>query len=130
LILQTSDGVYGSHAVTTWNEMIFDSNSPCALRWSQRSLDWCSGQGSTCVGFSKVYRLCPPNLGRVLPGSTIRIGTQVRSPVGVSGGCGWVKSFPTWRKNGQQKKGFIIFYTDGTWAEMSHSDVSMYALKR
>ena len=138
LILQTSDGSYGSHAISIWNRMIFDSNCPYAMRWSQRSLDWCSGKDSTCIGFSKVYRLCPDNFGGILPDqfgqmwphSTIRVGTQVRSHAAGSDTLGWVRRLPTFRKTGEQKKGFIVSYTDGTMDELSHAEVCNYELKK
>ncbi len=126
LIIQTSDGVYGSHAITTWKGMIFDSTSPHALWWSQRSLDWCSGLDSTCIGFSKVYRLCPENFGRVLPDSTIRIGTQVRSCVGVSNALGWVRRLQIKDK----KRQYMVCYVDGKRAEWSLSEVMKYTLNK
>jgi hypothetical protein len=104
LIIQTSDGVYGSHAVTAWNGMIFDSTCPFALRWSQTSLDWCSGQASTCIGFSKVYRLCPVNFGQMLPDSTLQIGTQIQGPSNNSHVLGWVRRLPTKKRTGSRRK--------------------------
>jgi hypothetical protein len=127
LIIQTSDGIYGSHAITTWNGMIFDSNCPHALRWSQRSLDWCSGKTSECIGFSRVYRLCPEFFGKMSPGSSIRIGTQIRTP---DGAFGWVRRLPTFKKNGEQKKGYIVCYTDGSTETFSPSDILSYELKK
>jgi hypothetical protein len=126
LIIQTSDGVYGSHAITTWKGMIFDSTSPHALQWSQRSLDWCSGLGSTCIGFSKVYRLCPENFGRVLPDSTIRVGTQVQSCVGVSNALGWVRRSQIKDK----KRPYVVCYVDGKRAAWSLSEVMKYTLNK
>jgi hypothetical protein len=40
LILQTSDGYHGTHAVTTWNRMIYDSNSTHAMRCAGRRQPW------------------------------------------------------------------------------------------
>jgi hypothetical protein len=128
LIIQTSDGIYGSHAVTAWNGMIFDSTCPFALRWSQTSLDWCSGQASTCIGFSKVYRLCPVNFGAMLPGSTIQIGTQIQGLSNNARTLGWVRRLPTKKENGEQKKGYIVNYIDGTVAELNVVELSKYAL--
>ena len=131
LLLRTSDGSYGSHAITKWNGMIFDSTSPHALRWSQRSLDWCSGKDSTCIGFIKVYRLCPKEFGKMLPNCTIQIGTQVQSHLMLSHGClGWISRLPTYRITGEQKKGYIVHYVDGTSAELSHSEVCKYELQK
>jgi hypothetical protein len=127
LIIQTSDGIYGSHAITTWNGMIFDSNCPYALRWSQTSLDWCSGKRSKCIGFSRVYRLCPEFFGKMSPGSTITIGTQIRTP---DGAFGWVRRLPTFKKTGEQKKGYIVCYTDGSTAPFSGLDILRYELKK
>jgi hypothetical protein len=117
LLLQTSDGIYGSHAVTAWNGMIFDSTCTNALRWSQRSLDWCTGLDSTCIGFSKVYRLCPMDMGRMLPDCGIQVGFQLT----INTKLGWVKSLP---KKG--RKGYIIRYVDGVMEEMSYLDVLKY----
>jgi hypothetical protein len=128
LILQTNELVFGSHAITLWKGMIFDSNSLNALRWSQRSLDWCSGKGSKCVGFSKVYRLCPNGFGQSLKDSTIRVGTQVRSCLKDSNCLGWVRLLPTLKENGEQKKGYIVSFTDGTKAEWGQSRVLAYQL--
>jgi hypothetical protein len=122
LILRASDGSDNSHAITVWNGMIFDSNCPCALTWSQRSLDWCSGTDCTCVGFSRGYRLSPANLGEIMPGSTIPIGTWVQLPSEVSEDLGWVRNFPIQRPNGQQNKGYIVAYTDGNKIESSRLD--------
>ena len=129
LLIQTSDGISGSHAITTWNGMIFDSNCTKALRWSQRSLDWCSGQDSTCIGFSRVYRLCPANFGRMLPDCTVRVGTQVKSHTDV---LGWVfHNLCTGKQTGRrQGKGYIIHYVDGTKADFSISEVSKYVLAK
>ena len=129
LALEANDGSSGSHAITTWNGMIFDSNLPSALRWTQRSLDWCSGNDSTCVGFSNVYRLCPPDFGHMLPESTLRVGTWIQPHSEGPGAPGWIKSLPTKKANGQQKKGYIVAYPDGRKTELSALDVSEYAVK-
>ena len=126
LILKTSEGECGSHAITTWNGMIFDSNLPTALRWSQASLDWCSGKESTCIGFSKVYRLCPANYGQKSLNSTLQVGTQIRS----KNGLGWVKCLPIFGGNGQQKRGYIVRYIHGVEAEMGRKKVSKYVVKK
>jgi hypothetical protein len=129
LALEASDGSSGSHAITTWNGMIFDSNLPSALRWTQRSLDWCSGNDSTCVGFSNVYRLCPPDFGHMVPESTLRVGTWIQPHSEGPGAPGWIKSLPTKKANGQQKKGYVVAYPDGRKKELSALDVSEYAVK-
>ena len=90
LILQTSDGCHGSHAVTTWNGMIFDSNWPHPLRWSQSSLDWCSGQHTQCVGFSRAYRICPGNIGDTLPLSNLSVGSQLRPSATEPNALAWI----------------------------------------
>jgi hypothetical protein len=130
LVLRTSDGICSSHAVTTWNHMIYDSNCAHALRWSQKSLDWCSGQDTSCIGFSKVYQLCPENFGCLLEGSNIRIGTQVESKLAVSRGLGWVRRLPPKGRDGQQQKGCIVCYMDGSTAKWSFSDIMKYELKK
>ena len=130
LLLQTSDGCAGSHAITTWKGMIFDSNCPTALCWSQRSLNWCSGKGSTCVGFLKVYRLCPDGYGRMFQDCTSKIGTQVQSNVSGSTALGWVRQLPTYHSNGKQRKGYIVCYTDGSMVEWSQADVDKYKLNK
>ena len=129
LVLRTNDDT-GSHAITLWNGMIFDSTCCNALRWSQTSLDWCSGQDATCSGFTKVYRLCPEGFGRMLPGSTIRVGTQIRTDSESSNGLCWVRRLPTTNANGEQKKGYMVCYIDGKMAELSQLEVSKYLLNK
>jgi hypothetical protein len=128
LILQTSDGTYGSHAITMWNGMIFDSNCPMALRWSQKSLNWCSGEDCLCIGFSKAYRLCPTKLGQMLPDSPICIGTQVFSSLSTLKKLGWVQKLPTKKPNGEQKKGYIVCFIDSTHASWSYAEVCKYKI--
>jgi hypothetical protein len=132
LVLKTSDGICSSHAVTTWNHMIYDSNCPHALRWSQSSLDWCSGQDTSCIGFSKVYQLCQENYGSLLQGSNVRVGTQVESKLEVPRAMGWVRRLPPKSRNrdGQQQKGCIVCYMDGSTAKWSFSDVFKYEVKK
>ena len=130
LIVQTSDGEHGSHAITTWNGMIFDSNAPNALCWSQKSLDWCSGKDSACIGFSKVCRLCPADFSSETPRCAIQIGTQVQRHSELPDALGWIVHFPTKKKNGQEKKGCIVFCANGAKAELSHLDVLKCVLKK
>jgi hypothetical protein len=118
LILQTSDGCYGTHAITTWNSMIFDSNSEHALRWSQSSLDWCSGEGSLCIGFSRAYRICPANYGHSLPQSVLSVGCQVRSQCVDSDALGWIMRLPSKKK----PNGYHVRFTDGVTDKMSEGD--------
>jgi hypothetical protein len=125
LILQTSDGCSGSHAVTTWNHMIFDSNSSHALRWSQQALDWCSGKNSACVGFCRAYRICPRACGETLPNSIISVGLQLRTPAGGDSTLfGWIKRLPT-----EKKKDYEVQCTDGATARLSKDNVASCVLQ-
>ena len=120
LIIQTSDGIYGTHAVTTWKGMIFDSNCPSALRWSQTSLDWCSGANSSCIGFSRAYHVCPANFGKALPMSDISIGMQVRSH---TFSLGWIMRLPT-----KKMKGYHVRLTNGRTETMSDEDLAKFVV--
>jgi hypothetical protein len=125
LILQTSDGCSGSHAVTTWNHMIFDSNSSHALRWSQQALDWCSGKNSACVGFCRARRICPRACGETLPNSIISVGLQLRTPAsGDSTLFGWIKRLPA-----EKKKDHEVQHTDGATARLSKDNVASCVLQ-
>jgi hypothetical protein len=115
LILQTSDGCHGSHAITTWNKMIFDSNSGHPLRWSKLSLDWCSGQDSTCIGFSRAYSIRPGNYGDALPKSAARVGLFLESG---SNKLGWISGLP-----GKKYKNFRVRSTTGDTQYMSEERV-------
>lgn len=125
LVIQTEDGCYGTHAVTTWNRMIFDSNCERALRWSQKSLDWCSGKNSACVGFSRAYRICPADLGQTRPASSISIGLQVRSHTAASNAIGWVMRLPS-----KKKKGYHVRHTNGRTECMSEEAVNDSLIRR
>jgi hypothetical protein len=118
LILQSSDGCYGSHAVTAWKHMIFDSNCAQALRWSKTSLDWCSGPEATCLGFSRAYRLCPENEGNSLLQSPISIGMHVRVNVGSPQSLGWISRLPS-----KRKRSYGVRHTDGLERRMSEEGV-------
>ena len=118
LILQTSDGCHGAHAVTTWNQMLFDSNSLHPLRWSQKSLDWCSGKDTTCVGFSRAYRLCPANEGESIMHSQISVGLHVGGSDDHPSALGWITRLP-----GKRKKSYNVRHMDGMEARMSKEGV-------
>ena len=118
LTLQTDDGLCGSHAITAWNGWIYDSNFPHPLLWCQRSLDWCSGQGSRCVGFFRVYRLGPEYFDNVNTEGNVRIGMQVETGSGSSSVLGWVGRLPS-----QRKVRYTVRFTDGNTVQMSLSDV-------
>ena len=122
LIIPTSDGIYGSHAITMWKGIIYDSTYPIALRWSQRSLDWCSGLGSTCIGFSKVYKLCPADLDHRALHSPLAIGTQVQMKRDTGNSFGWVKRLPKLMVTGEQRRGYFIKYVDGGCSELDYLD--------
>ena len=115
LIIQTSDGCHGTHAVATWNRMLFDSNATYALRWSQKSLDWCSGKDSACTGFSRAYRICSADFGATLPQSAISVGRHVHS----NGSLGWIMRLPS-----KKKKGYHVRHPDGVTEAMSMEDVA------
>lgn len=128
LLLQANDGGHGSHAVTTWNSMIFDSNHRHPLRWSQKSLDWCSGKDSICVGFSRAYRLCPDDHGVALLNSCLSVGFQVRSSrtepntlgwIGQPNTLGWVRQLPS-----KRLPCYRVQYTNGRIDVLSEEGVA------
>jgi hypothetical protein len=123
LIIQTSDGCYGTHAVTTWNGMLFDSNCGHALCWSQKALDWCSGKGSSCVGFSRAYRLCPAEYGLSQPPLAITVGMHVSSHGGPSNAIGWIMRLPS-----KKRRGYHVRHTDGATEAMSVEDVARFVV--
>jgi hypothetical protein len=122
-IIQTSDGCHGTHAVTTWNRMLFDSNCGHALCWSQKMLDWCSGKDSSCVGFSRAYRICPADYGLTLPQSAISLGMQVMAHGEVSDAVGWIMRLPTKKQNS-----YHVRHTDGLTKAMSEEEVARFVV--
>ena len=123
LILQTNDGCHGSHAVTTWNKMLFDSNCRHPLRWSQKSLDWCSGKDSACVGFSRAYRICPANCGETLSQSATKVGVLVRlhGDGDDANNLGWIRCLPSKKRSGYQ-----VRYTNGETKFMNEEGVARF----
>ncbi len=128
LVLMTNDGCYGTHAITIWKGMIFDANLPYVLRWSQESLDWCSGNGSVCVGFSRALRVCPVQFGKrthaTCGASMYAIGKQVQKSHGILDGIGWIMRLPS----GKKIK-YHVHYTDGTKTTMNDVDVTRWAVE-
>jgi hypothetical protein len=126
LFLMASDGCYGTHAIAVWKGWIFDSNLPHALRWSQQSLDWCSGAGSTCIGFSRSFRLAPvqyqkhaePAAGRAV---MYGIGAQVWK----DGRLGWIMRLPSVKNPSSYHVGF----TDGSRTNMNDNNVATLAVR-
>ena len=116
LLLQTSDGCYGLHAIITWKNLIFDSNCEHALRWSQKSLNWCSGKASSCTGFSRVYRICPASMGPI-------VGRHVHPRSGSI--AGWIMRLPS-----KHRKGYHVRYADGATDNMSEEEAEKGALVR
>jgi hypothetical protein len=131
LVLMTSDGGYGSHAITVWKGWIFDSNLEYALQWSQQSLDWCSGADSKCIGFSRSFRLCPvqyrkhPGPAAAGPAVMYGIGEQVWKNRHVITPClGWIMRLPSVKKPASYHVGF----TDGSKTNMNDDDVATLAV--
>jgi hypothetical protein len=122
LIIQTSDGCHGTHAVMTWNGMIFDSNCRYALRWSWDALDWCSGKDSSCISFSRVYRICPVDYRETKPHSVIAVGMQVAKHRQESVG-GWIMRLPT-----KKKPNHHVRHTDGVTEAMSEEEVARFVV--
>lgn len=122
LIIQTSDGCHGAHAVTVWNHMIFDSNYQHPLRWSQKALDWCSGENTKCVGFSRAYRVCPADNGATSTHSTFPVGLQVQQSVGV---FTWIISLPS-----KRKKDYEVRNTNGLRIRMCKDKVAECQIAR
>ena len=120
MTLRTDDGLCGSHAITAWNGLIYDSNFPHPLHWCQRSLDWCSGQGSTCVGFFKVYHLVP-KFDTFNEEGNVRLGMQVKTCSDSSSVLGWVARLPN-----KHRKEYTVRFTDGNNVQMSLEDVMKF----
>ena len=120
MTLRTDDGLCGSHAITVWNGLIYDSNFPHPLHWCQRSLDWCSGQGSTCLGFFKVYRLVP-EFDTFNEEGNVRLGMQVKTCSVSSSVLGWVARLPN-----KHRKEYTVRFTDGNNVQMSLEDVMKF----
>ena len=78
--------------------MIFDFNSDCAMRWSQKALDWCSGKGSKCVGFSRAFQILPACYGERLPLATVFVGSFVHP--GDSKALRWIRLLPSKKRKG------------------------------
>jgi hypothetical protein len=105
--------------------MLFYSNYEHALSWSQSSLDWCSGPDSSCVGFSRAYRICPADFGKTLPQATIAVGMQVHSHGGASDALGWIMRLPS-----KKKKGYHVRHTDGITETMNEGDVEKFVVPK
>jgi hypothetical protein len=122
LIIQTSDGSHGAHAVTAWNGMIFDSNCCYALRWSRDALDRCSGKDSSCIGFSRAYRIFPVDHRVTKPHSVIAVGMQVAKHGQESVG-GWIMRLPM-----KKKPNCHVRHTDGVSEAMSEEEVARFVV--
>jgi hypothetical protein len=101
-----------------WNGMIFDSNCRYALRWSRVALDWCSGKDSSCIGFSRAYRICPVDYRATKPHSVIAVGMRVAKHGQESVG-GWIMRLPT-----KKKPNYHVRHTDGVMEAMSEEEVA------
>jgi hypothetical protein len=123
LIIQTGDGSHGTHAVTTWNGMIFDSNCRHALRWSPKALDWCSGRDSSCVGFSRAYRICPADYGQTKQHSVINVGMHVARHGQDGNSVGWIARLPT-----KKRRNYHVRHTDGLTEAMSEEEVARFVV--
>ena len=51
----------GHHAISVYNDGIYDANSKTALSLTRASLNWCCGdtEMSICVGATKAYQVLP-----------------------------------------------------------------------
>ena len=122
LLLQTSDGSHSSHAITTWKGMIFDSNCKSPLRWSQKTLDWCSGPESACIGFSRAYQIAPQEyvVGPIIRHQKAKEAPSVGSWLnGTNDKPGWIWRFPTTKRNA-----FLVRHPSGVIESMSEEEVS------
>ena len=128
LLLQTSDGSHASHAITTWKGMIFDSNCKHPLRWSQSSLDWCSGPESTCIGFSRAYQIAPqeyvvaPIIRNQEAQEALAVGSWLKR---TNGTTGWIWRFPCTKRNT-----FLVRYPSGAIESMSEKEVASRLVTR
>jgi hypothetical protein len=98
--LKANDGMVGQHAIAIFNNGIYDANCP-----SQKSLDWCCGEGKEikCTGIDRCYQLLPKHRNMVKEEMQFVFKAQN------SKGCtvlGWVASM-------SEKKGILIQFSDG-----------------
>lgn len=55
VLLGSMDGARGQHAISIYNNMIFDANAPFALQKCQESLDWAAGNATVCYTIVRCY---------------------------------------------------------------------------
>eukprot|EP00978_Attheya_sp_CCMP212_P000841 scaffold1766_cov39-Attheya_sp.AAC.1 len=92
---------------------------PFLPQQQQKSLDWCSGKDSACIGFGRAYRICPTNVAQTKPPSAIPVGVLVQSPMADSQSVSWVMRLPS-----KKKRGYHVRHANGTTERMSEEEVA------
>ena len=59
LLLSSSDGGHGQHAVGVWNNRVYETNAKSPLFKTAESLHWCCGDDVTCCGAATAYQILP-----------------------------------------------------------------------
>ena len=59
LFLNTSDGGVGAHAVTVFQDEIYEPNSEFALTKTVESLNWAGGDNCVVTGVKRVFQVLP-----------------------------------------------------------------------
>jgi hypothetical protein len=68
VLLGSSDGAVGQHAVTIYEEGIYEPNAEFVLTKSRGSLDWAAGIDCTCQGITQAYQIVPRKCGSLTDG--------------------------------------------------------------
>jgi hypothetical protein len=68
VLLGSSDGGVGQHAVTIYKEGIYEPNADFVLTKLHESLDWAAGIDCTCQGITQAYQIVPRNSGSLSDG--------------------------------------------------------------
>jgi hypothetical protein len=74
----------GQHAVTIYEEWIYEPNAEFVLTKSRESLDWAAGVDCTCQGITQGYQIVPRKSGSLTDGPPRMYNVPVH-------GRGWVE---------------------------------------
>jgi hypothetical protein len=68
VLLGSSNGGVGQHAVTIYKEGIYEPNAEFVLTKSRESLDWAAGVHCTCLGITQAYQIVPSSSSSLTEG--------------------------------------------------------------
>lgn len=115
-LLKSSDGMVGQHAIAIFNGGIYDANCPRVLKKTQKSLDWCCGEGEeTCTGIDRSYQLLPTHHKDIRSDMGFMIQRRNEHDCNVRG---WVA--------GTKGKLPKVQFTDGHCCYVSLEELSMF----